>query len=87
MYSLLQVERYSCQFNNNTIQSHFKHNPESNIVPTAGFLVHFCQVWKGIWDFNSISEENAKNIHNCSVADKLSLYKSSNKKLPACWYK
>jgi hypothetical protein len=31
------------------------------------------------WDFNSISEENAKNIHNCSVADKLSLYKSSNK--------
>jgi hypothetical protein len=68
---------------NNTIQSHFKHNSESNIVPTAGAFGTFaCQVWKGIMDFNSVSEENAKNIHNCSVADKLSLYKSSNKKLP-----
>jgi hypothetical protein len=24
------------------------------------------------WDFNSIRRKNARNIHNCSVADKLS---------------
>jgi hypothetical protein len=37
---------------NNTIQSHFKHNSESNIVPTAGAFGTFaCQVWKGISGF------------------------------------
>jgi hypothetical protein len=53
------------------------------MVPTVGaFDTHLFAKCGKEWNLNRITKK-AKNIHNCSVAVKFNLYKSSNKKLPA----
>ena len=64
--------------------------PDKSIVPMVGafWYTFACHVWKGmIGILIAYAKKNAKKIHVCSVAVKFSLYKSSNKKLPALVYK